>query len=150
MSGKEVYLDSCKTSRLAPEVLNAMMPYLTGKYWYPGSFTSIGTEVAEVIEKAQETVANSLNAKPEEITFTSGEQMRITLRYKESYRQTKRRADILSAQLSHTHRFWRSFRDWRSRDSKGLISPQIRMDTLIWKSSKQRSDQTQFLLRSRM
>ncbi len=72
MSSKEVYLDSCKTSRLAPEVLDAMMPYLTEKYWYPGSFTSIGTEIAEVIEEAQETVARSMNAKPEEITFTSG------------------------------------------------------------------------------
>ncbi|TSA28668.1 aminotransferase class V-fold PLP-dependent enzyme [bacterium] len=72
MSGKEVYLDSCKTSRMAPEVLHAMMPYLTDKYWYPGSFTSIGTEIAEVIEQGQETVAHSMNAKSEEITFTSG------------------------------------------------------------------------------
>ena len=72
MSGKEVYLDSCKTSRLAPKVLKAMMPYLTDKYWYPGSFTSIGTEIAEVIEEAQETVAHSMNAKLGEITFTSG------------------------------------------------------------------------------
>ena len=72
MSGKEVYLDSCKTSRLDPKVLKAMMPYLTDKYWYPGSFTSIGTEISEVIEEAQETVAHSMNAKLGEITFTSG------------------------------------------------------------------------------
>lgn len=72
MSDKEVYLDSCKTSRLAPEVLRSMMPYLTDKYWYPGSFTSIGTEIAEVIENAQAKIADSLNAEPEEITFTSG------------------------------------------------------------------------------
>ncbi len=72
MSEKEVYLDSCKTSKLAPEVLDAMMPYLTDKYWYPGSFTSIGTEIAEVIEQAQQTVAETLNAEPDEITFTSG------------------------------------------------------------------------------
>ncbi len=72
MSGKEVYLDSCKTSQLDPKVLKAMMPYLTDKYWYPGSFTSIGTEISEVIEEAQETVAHSMNAKLGEITFTSG------------------------------------------------------------------------------
>ena len=72
MSEKEVYLDSCKTSKLAPEVLEAMMPYMTDKYWYPGSFTSIGTEIAEVIEDAQAKVAKSMNAEPEEITFTSG------------------------------------------------------------------------------
>ncbi|MBN2017559.1 MAG: cysteine desulfurase [Candidatus Cloacimonetes bacterium] len=72
MSEKEVYLDSCKTSKLAPEVLEAMMPYMTDKYWYPGSFTSIGTEIAEVIEDAQARVADSMNAEPEEITFTSG------------------------------------------------------------------------------
>lgn len=72
MSEKEVYLDSCKTSKLAPEVLQAMMPYMTDKYWYPGSFTSIGTEIAEVIEDAQARVADSMNAEPEEITFTSG------------------------------------------------------------------------------
>ncbi|MCK4358737.1 MAG: cysteine desulfurase [Candidatus Cloacimonetes bacterium] len=72
MKKDEVYLDSCKTSRLAPEVLEAMMPYLTDKFWYPGPFTSIGTEIAEAIENSQRILANSLNAAQEEIIFTSG------------------------------------------------------------------------------
>ncbi len=72
MKNNEVYLDCCKTSRLAPEVLKAMMPYLTDKFWYPGPFTSIGTEIAEVIENSQKTIADSLNAEPKEIIFTSG------------------------------------------------------------------------------
>ncbi len=72
MKKKEVYLDSCKTSKLAPDVLEAMMPYLTDKYWYPGPFTSIGTEIAEAIENSQRTIADSLNVEPKEIIFTSG------------------------------------------------------------------------------
>ncbi|MCD6101933.1 MAG: aminotransferase class V-fold PLP-dependent enzyme, partial [Candidatus Cloacimonetes bacterium] len=72
MKNDEVYLDCCKTSRLAPEVLEAMMPYLTDKFWYPGPFTSIGTEIAEVIENSQKIIADSLNAEPKEIIFTSG------------------------------------------------------------------------------
>lgn len=72
MKNDEVYLDCCKTSRLAPEVLEAMMPYLTDKFWYPGPFTSIGTEIAEVIENSQKIIAESLNAEPKEIVFTSG------------------------------------------------------------------------------
>ena len=72
MKKEEVYLDSCKTSKLAPEVLEAMMPYLTDKFWYPGPFTSIGTEIAESIENSQKTIADSLNAEPKEIIFTSG------------------------------------------------------------------------------
>ena len=72
MKNNEVYLDSCKTSKLAQDVLEAMMPYLTDKFWYPGPFTSIGIEIAEAIENSQKTIANSLNAEPQEIIFSSG------------------------------------------------------------------------------
>ena len=72
MKKNGVYLDNCKTSKLAPEVLDEMIPYLKGKFWYPGAFTSIGTEIAEAIDDSQKTIADVLNAKPKEIIFTSG------------------------------------------------------------------------------
>ncbi|RLC48061.1 MAG: aminotransferase [Candidatus Cloacimonadota bacterium] len=72
MKSDKIYLDNCKTSRTDPVVLEAMKPYFLQKYWYPGPFTSYGTEISEDIEKATQIVAESIGAKPEEIVFTSG------------------------------------------------------------------------------
>lgn len=66
-----VYLDNNATTAIAPEVLDAMMPFLTERYGNPSSMHTFGGDVAQHIKKAREQVASLLGADPEEIIFTS-------------------------------------------------------------------------------
>ena len=67
-----IYFDNAATTALDPEVLDAMMPYLTEKFGNPSSIYSYGRESRLAIENARKTVARILNAHPAEIFFTSG------------------------------------------------------------------------------
>ena len=67
-----IYLDNAATTSLHPEVLEAMMPYLTEKFGNPSSIYSYGRESRLAIEQARKSVAKLLNARPSEIFFTSG------------------------------------------------------------------------------
>jgi len=67
-----IYLDNNATTRLAPEALDAMEPYLTGFYGNPSSIHGFGSRVARKIQEAREQVAALLGAgDPVEIVFTS-------------------------------------------------------------------------------
>lgn len=68
----KVYLDSNATTRMAPEVLDAMLPFLTKRFGNPSSFHSFGSDIMEDIEKARKGVAELIGADAEEIIFTSG------------------------------------------------------------------------------
>lgn len=67
-----VYLDNAATTRLDPEVLDAMLPLMTEQFGNPSSIHSHGRAVRTAIEKARKTVASLLNTSPAEIFFTSG------------------------------------------------------------------------------
>ena len=67
-----IYFDNAATTALDPEVLEAMMPYLTEKFGNPSSIYSYGRETRLAIENARKTVAKILGCKPGEIFFTSG------------------------------------------------------------------------------
>lgn len=67
-----IYLDNAATTQIDPEVLEAMMPYLTNEYGNPGSLYSHGRKAKEAVENARRQVAAFLNAEPEQIIFTSG------------------------------------------------------------------------------
>src|SRR6478672_13351635 len=67
-----IYFDNAATTSLDPEVLQAMMPYLTQKFGNPSSIYSYGRETRMAIESARKSVAKILNAHPAEIFFTSG------------------------------------------------------------------------------
>lgn len=72
MKAGNIYLDNCVTSALAPEVLDAMLPYFNKRFWFPGSFISTGESANVALAGFQGTVANSIGAKSGEIHFTSG------------------------------------------------------------------------------
>lgn len=72
MKPGNIYLDNCITSALAPEVLDAMLPYFGEKFWFPGTFVSTGESTNAALAGFQEVVANSLGAQAKEIHFTSG------------------------------------------------------------------------------
>ncbi len=65
-------MDNAATTSLKPEVLEAMMPYLTGKYGNASTLYLEGREAREAVEQARERTARALGAEPEEIYFTSG------------------------------------------------------------------------------
>ena len=66
-----IYVDNNATTMVAPEVLDAMMPYFSTNYGNPSSMHSFGGNVAGAIETARENVATLIGAAPEEIVFTS-------------------------------------------------------------------------------
>jgi cysteine desulfurase len=66
-----IYMDNNATTRIAPEVLEAMMPYLADYYGNPSSMHTFGGQVGQAISRARGQVASLLGAEPEEITFTS-------------------------------------------------------------------------------
>lgn len=68
---KPVYLDNNATTRIAPEILEEMMPYLTDFYGNPSSMHTFGGQLHKKIEEARAKVAALINAGPEEIIFTS-------------------------------------------------------------------------------
>src|SRR6187402_1218889 len=72
MSSPRIYFDNAATTALDPQVLEAMMPYLTEKFGNPSSIYSYGRETKMAIENARKSVARILNAHPAEIFFTSG------------------------------------------------------------------------------
>ncbi len=70
-SDKVIYMDNNATTRIAPEVVDTMMPFLTDCYGNPSSMHTFGGMVGRAIEKARAQVAELLGADPEEIVFTS-------------------------------------------------------------------------------
>jgi len=69
---KTVYLDNNATTQVAPEVLEAMMPFLTDRYGNPSSMHSFGGDCMRDVALAREKLATLLGASPSEIVFTSG------------------------------------------------------------------------------
>lgn len=69
---ERIYFDNAATTALDPNVLEAMMPFLTEKFGNPSSIYSYGRETKLAIETARKSVAKLLNAHPGEIFFTSG------------------------------------------------------------------------------
>ncbi|MGE5106856.1 MAG: cysteine desulfurase family protein [Sphingobacteriales bacterium] len=67
-----IYFDNAATTSLEPQVLEAMMPYMTEKFGNPSTIYSYGRESRLAIENARKSVAKILNAHPAEIFFTSG------------------------------------------------------------------------------
>ena len=70
-SDKVIYMDNNATTRIAPEAVDAMMPFLTDCYGNPSSMHTFGGQVGRVIDEARESIASLLGADPEEIVFTS-------------------------------------------------------------------------------
>jgi cysteine desulfurase len=67
-----IYLDHAATSPLRPEVLEAMLPYLTEHHGNPSSIHASGRRARQGLDEAREAVAHAMGARPREIVFTSG------------------------------------------------------------------------------
>lgn len=69
---KLIYLDNAATTKTAPEVLDAMIPYFVENYGNPSSVYSFAAENKEAVTQQREVIAQALGAKKEEIYFTAG------------------------------------------------------------------------------
>ena len=68
---KRIYLDNSATTKVSPEVLDAMLPYFTENYGNPSSLHSMGQEANVAVQTAREQVAKAIGADAGEIIFTS-------------------------------------------------------------------------------
>jgi len=67
-----IYLDNAATTRVAPEVFEAMSPFLQDEYGNPSSVYALAGRSAAAMEDARRTLADCIGAEPEEIIFTGG------------------------------------------------------------------------------
>lgn len=67
-----IYLDNAATTKTAPEVVEAMLPYFTEYYGNPSSIYALGSESKKAVNAARELIGESIGAAPEEIYFTAG------------------------------------------------------------------------------
>ena len=69
---KIIYLDNAATTKTAPEVVEAMLPYFTEQYGNPSSIYSLGAASKKTITSCREAIAATLHANTNEIYFTAG------------------------------------------------------------------------------
>lgn len=69
---KVIYLDNAATTKVHPEVVEAMLPYFTEHYGNPSSVYDFSTPCKKAMAHAREVIANSLGANENEIYFTNG------------------------------------------------------------------------------
>lgn len=70
--GRFIYLDNAATTKTAPEVVEAMLPYFTEKFGNPSSVYGFAAANKDVITAQRDIIARSLGAKSSEIYFTAG------------------------------------------------------------------------------
>lgn len=68
----QIYLDNAATTKMSDHAIQAMLPYINDIFGNPSSLHSAGQRANEALTNARERIAHLLNAKPSEITFTSG------------------------------------------------------------------------------
>ena len=69
---KIIYLDNAATTQGYQEVVESMIPYFTECYGNPSALYSFSAEAGKAVAKARDTLADLINARPEEIYFTGG------------------------------------------------------------------------------
>ena len=142
-----VYLDNAATTKVLPEVIEAMIPYYSEYYGNPSSFHSFAREAHKGLDDARRTVAKCLNAEnPSEIYFTGGgsEGDNMILRgVVQTYR--KKGNHVITTRIEH-HAILHTLQDLEARglatvtyldvDKNGLVTPEqvkaaIRPDTIL-------------------
>ncbi|MEK6823887.1 MAG: cysteine desulfurase family protein [Nanoarchaeota archaeon] len=72
MKKKKIYLDNSASTKVDEKVLKAMIPYFSEKYANASSKHEAGQQIREVVENSRKIISKTINAKPNEIIFTSG------------------------------------------------------------------------------
>lgn len=96
-----IYLDHNATTPLLPEVVEAMLPYLTDHFGNPSSGHVYGQRVKEAVESARRQVASLIGAEASEIFFTSGGTEANNLAIRGSVRADRERKRIVTSVIEH-------------------------------------------------
>ncbi len=96
-----IYFDNAATTPVAPEVLEAMLPYFTRIYGNASSVHRFGQEAHAALDAARAKVAGALGAKDQEIYFTSGGTEADNLALRGVLKASKRGKHIISTQVEH-------------------------------------------------
>ncbi len=104
------YFDNNATTRVAPEVLEAMLPFYTEHWGNPSSAYSFGHELNQPLDEARARVATLINAEPREIIFTScgTESINTALNSALAIRPEKRHIVTTAVEHSATLKFCQS------------------------------------------
>ena len=98
----EVYLDNSATTKISDEVLEEMLPYLKDEFGNPSTLYSIGRESKKALEEARQRIADSINAKKDEIIFTSGGSESDNLAIKGiAFKLRKKGKHIITSEIEH-------------------------------------------------
>ena len=95
------YFDNNATTAIAPEVFEAMVPFLTEHYGNPSSAYGFGKKVRIAVEQARAQVAALINAEPSEIYFTSCGTESDNAAIWSALRSTKKR-HLITSQVEHS------------------------------------------------
>ena len=96
-----IYLDSNATTKVDPEVVEAMLPYLTDYYGNPSSMHTFGGQVGKAVKQAQEKVAALLESEESEIIFTSGGTEGDNAAIRSALLAQPERRHIITTQVEH-------------------------------------------------
>lgn len=97
-----MYLDNSATTKISDEVLEEMMPYLKDEFGNPSTLYSIGRESKKALEQARQRVADAINAKKDEIYFTSGGSESDNLAIKGiAFKLRKKGNHIITSEIEH-------------------------------------------------
>lgn len=100
-TGRRAYFDHAATTPLDERVLSAMLPYLISHWGNPSSVYAEGREARRGLDRARRTVAEVLNARPNDIVFTSGGSESDNLALRAVAAATSRRHIITTAVEHH-------------------------------------------------
>ena len=116
-----IYLDNAATTKTAPEVVDAMLPYFSEYYGNASTIYSLGAESKKAMDHARQTIADSLGAKPEEIYFTAGGSESDNWALKATEKPMLPRENISLPRRSSIMPFFIPVSIWRSEALRSLI-----------------------------
>ncbi len=97
-----MYLDNSATTQVSQEVFEEMKPYFVDIYGNPSTLYKIGRESKKALDLARQRVADAINAKPEEIYFTSGGSESDNLAIKGiAFKLAKKGKHIITTEIEH-------------------------------------------------
>ncbi|MFM5882425.1 cysteine desulfurase NifS [Methanobrevibacter gottschalkii] len=97
-----MYLDNSATTQVSKEVFEEMKPYFREEFGNPSTLYKLGRESKKALDQARQRVANAINAKPEEIYFTSGGSESDNLAIKGiAFKLAKKGKHIITTEIEH-------------------------------------------------
>ncbi len=97
-----IYLDNNATTRVAPEVVEAMLPTFSTLYGNASSMYTFGGQMKKAIEESRQTIANLINAYPDEIIFTSCGTESDNSAYYSAMRSQPTKGTVITSRVEHS------------------------------------------------